>query len=272
MKMSQGVRILVLALLLVAAVGVWYSLFFTGGKEAAPAPEPEVVSANPNPQTNPAPVTTSARALQVLPIPFLVTEAPEEVPLETTSSQGEEQVSANVPPNPFVPLRPPKVSTASKPQGVPESQQPVTVTPATELPAEIPLPKVVAPKNGAVTPPPVALGRGTLPVQLQPLAQEVQPEVDSADSQTAHQPEEPPQPPPNPLIDWARQTGVQLDGVALGPVSVAIFKTAGGYLALPVGQTFPEKDVLVKTITAERVLLVDHEGTNTLTLELGGGE
>jgi hypothetical protein len=63
-----------------------------------------------------------------------------------------------------------------------------------------------------------------------------------------------------------------LDGVALGPVGVAIFETANGYLALPVGQTFPDKNVLVKTITAERVLLVDGGGTNTLTMELGGGE
>lgn len=280
MKMSQSTRILILLALLVAAVAVWYSLFFNpaaGEEVAAPSPAAtEPAAAAPAPST---PVTTSARALQVLPIPFLVTEAPEEVPLETAAGkEATVLASASVPPNPFVPLRPPKAPEAARPQEVPEAQQPVTIAPEPELPANIPLPKVVTPENGTVTPPPVALGQGTLPVKLTPLAQEVEPQVPLE----AEQPEQPPveeetppepeEPPPNPLIEWASLYGLQLDGVALGPVSVAIFKTAGGYLALPVGQTFPDKNVLVKTITAERVLLVDDSGTHTLTLELGGGE
>ncbi|GEM88947.1 hypothetical protein [Oceanithermus desulfurans] len=284
MKMSQSTRILILLALLVAAVAVWYSLFFspTAAPQAGqPAPQPEA-KAPAQPAAAP-PVTTSARALQVLPIPFLVTEAPEEVPLETGKAQQKAVLaSASVPPNPFVPLRPPKAPAAARPQEVPENQQPVTIAPEPELPANIPLPKVVTPEGGTVTPPPVALGQGTLPVKLTPLAQEVEPQtpLEAAQPEPAapEQPEEtpppaePPPPPPNPLIEWANQYGLQLDGVALGPVSVAIFKTVGGYLALPVGQTFPDKNVLVKTITAERVLLVDDSGTHTLTLELGGGE
>lgn len=296
MKISQNTRILLLVILLAAAVGVWYTLFSKNqavSESATPVPEGGSQT-TPRP-TAATPVTTSARALQVLPIPFLVTETPEEVPLQTgTEQQATVLASANVPPNPFVPLRPPKAPAAQRPQEVPEKQQPITIAPEPELPANIPLPKVVVPEGGTVTPPTVALGQGALPVKLTPLAQEVQAQTPLEAAQPEQPPEpaqpeepaqpaqqeesptpaptEPPQPPPNPLIEWAKQEGLQLDGVALGPVSVAVFKTAGGYLALPVGQTFPDKNVLVKTITAERVLLVDDSGTHTLTLELGGGE
>ncbi|HGY08674.1 MAG TPA: hypothetical protein ENK37_01265 [Oceanithermus profundus] len=278
MKMSQSTRILILLALLVAAVGVWYTLFFspqTPAEVSAPATDQAAVS---KPAPSQVPVTTSARALQVLPIPFLVAEVPEEVPLETEGAGARVALaSANVPPNPFVPLRPPK-ATATAPSEVPEEQKPVTIAPEPELPANIPLPKVVTPENGTVAPPPVTLGQGTLPVKLTPLAQEVEPqapleeEVPEPVVEEPVQPEEPEEPPPNPLLEWAGLNGLKLDGVALGPVSVAIFKTVSGYLALPVGQTFPDKNVLVKTITAERVLLVDDSGTHTLTLELGGGE
>lgn len=64
--------------------------------------------------------------------------------------------------------------------------------------------------------------------------------------------------------------GLKLSGVALGPVSVAIFKTSTGYLTLSVGQSFPGTDIILKSVTAERVLLT--QGPYTLTLEYGGGE
>ncbi len=281
MKMSQSTRILILLALLVAAVAVWYSLFFkpaTVEEVAAPVPATsEFAAKTPAPA---APVTTSARALQVLPIPFLVTEAPEEVPLETAPGRKTAVLARfEAPPNPFIPLRPSKAPAATRPQELPEANRPVTITPEPELPANIPLPKVVTPENGTVAPPPVALGQGALPVKLTPLTREVEPQVpleaEQAEQTPAEEestPPEPEEPPPNPLVEWAGLHGLQLDGVALGPVSVAIFKTSGGYLALPVGQTFPDKNVLVKTITAERVLLVDDSGTHTLSLELGGGE
>ncbi|WP_293171727.1 hypothetical protein [Oceanithermus sp.] len=284
MKMSQSTRILILLALIVAAVAVWYTLFT--GPQTAPPPATATVSRT-APQKRDAPppaVTTSARALQVLPIPFLVTEAPEEAPLATEAPARQVALaSAQVPPNPFVPLRPPKTAEAPKP--IAEApEKPVTITPEAELPNNIPLPKVVTPTGGEVTPPPVSLGQGTLPIKLTPLTAEVAPETPleatvpeeapAAEEVTPEQQTPPVEeaPPPNPLVEWAKQRGLKLDGVALGPVSVAIFKTTTGYLALPVGQTFPGDNVLVKTITAERVLLVDADGANTLTLELGGGE
>ena len=313
MKMSQTTRILLLLVLIVAAVAVWYALFFTGGRqEATPAvvtiPRHKTTAATQ--ENKPVAVTTSARALQVLPIPFLVTEAPEEAPLETGQQTKTPAIAeAAVPPNPFVPLRIKTAAPPQKPQEVPESKKPVLVTPQPELTANIPVPKTMTPNEGATTPPPVSLGQGALPIKLSPLAQEVtgveplqqavaetsppEPEkqedseapanenqnpVTNNGSEEEQKPasgeaaEPPPPPPPNPLAEWAAQENLRLDGVALGPVGVAIFKTASGYLALPVGQTFPDKNVLVKTITAERVLLVDSSGNNTLTLELGGGE
>ncbi|WP_457631773.1 hypothetical protein [Oceanithermus sp.] len=307
MKISQSTRILILLALIVAAVAVWYSLFFAGS-QPQPATATTVTiphKAKKTEAAKPVAVTTSARALQVLPIPFLVTEAPEEVPLETAKTQTVAAVAnVGVPPNPFVPLKVEVAAPPKKPEQVPESEKPVLVTPEAELTPNIPVPKTIAPEDSGVTPPPVSLGKGTLPIKLSPLAQEVsgvaplaeavaenQPQEEPAEQEPAEarqepqaqeeqqttepatEPQEPPPPPPpNPLEVWAQQQRLRLDGVALGPVGVAIFETASGYLALPVGQTFPDKNVLVKTITAERVLLVDSSGTNTLTLELGGGE
>jgi len=314
MKMSQTTRILLLLVLIVAAVAVWYALFFTGGKQQT-APATVTIPRHKTTTTvkgnKPIAVTTSARALQVLPIPFLVTETPEEAPLEANQqAKAPALAEAAVPPNPFVPLRIKTAATPQKPQEVPESKKPVLVTPQPELTANIPVPKTITPNGGTTTPPPVSLGQGALPIKLSPLAQEVsgveplqqavaennppepeqqenteaasteespvtdngsESEQKPTDSETT-EPPPPPPPPPNPLAEWATQENLRLDGVALGPVGVAIFKTANGYLALPVGQTFPDKNVLVKTITAERVLLVDSSGNNTLTLELGGGE
>ncbi len=301
MKINQSTRILILLALLVAAVAVWYSLFYTSSQPQSAAATTPVTIPRQTKKTaasEPVAVTTSARALQVLPIPFLVTETPEEVPLETTETKATATLAnTNVPPNPFVPLRIEAAAAPEKPEQVPESEKPVMVTPEAELTPNIPVPKTITPEDGTVAPPPVTLGKGTLPIKLSPLAQEIssseplaqalpenQPdepavsenepaeETPPENAEVETKPEEPPPPPPNPLADWASQQQLQLDGVALGPVGVAIFETASGYLALPVGQTFPDKNVLVKTITAERVLLVDGSGTNTLTLKLGGGE
>ena len=297
MRMKQGTRILLLLALIVAAVAVWYALFFTGSEQQE---TPSVVTiprkSGGTDSGQPAAVTTSARALEVLPIPFLVTETPEETPLEA-NQQGQVPALAatTVPPNPFVPLRIKVATPPPKPKEVPEGKKPVVVTPQPELTANIPVPKTITPSEGATTPPPVGLGQGALPIKLSPLAQEVSktepleqavaentppnenteataPAEGQNPDNGSEQSQETPPAPPNPLAEWAAQQNLRLDGVALGPVGVAIFRMANGYLALPVGQTFPDKDILVKTITAERVLLVDGSGNNTLTLELGGGE
>jgi len=343
MKLSQRTRILILLALIVAAVAVWYSLFFAGNQqnEVAAYSPPATTQANTEKparsEKKPVAVTTSARALQVLPIPFLVTEAPEEAPLKPEEPQPQAAVAAaTVPPNPFVPLKVDVAKQPAKPKEVPESKEPVLVTPEGGLANNIPVPKTITPdSNVAAPPPPVSANQGALPIKLSPLAREVsgseplsgvvadsgalinvkpvvvaeepgpaevvevvpEPEDEIAATGTTDDTEFKPevveaevsgvatgsagQPAQtttysgsssNPLVAWAKQQKLRLDGVALGPVGVAIFETASGYLALPVGQTFPDKDVLVKTITAERVLLVDSSGTNTLTLELGGGE
>jgi len=315
MKMSQTTRILLLLVLIVAAVAVWYALFFTGKQQqkvaSAAVAIPRRETTTRVHESKPAAVTTSARALQVLPIPFLITETPEEAPLETAQhAKVPALAEATVPPNPFVPLRIKTTEPPQKPPAVPESKKPVLVTPQPELTTNnIPVPKTMTPNEGVSAPPPVSLGQGALPIKLSPLAREVSgieplqqavaennppepkkqestevattaksPATDNGESEQkptdseSSEPPQPPPPPPNPLAVWAAQENLRLDGVALGPVGVAIFKTANGYLALPVGQTFPDKNILVKTITAERVLLVDSSGNNTLTLELGGGE
>jgi len=346
MKIGQGTRILILIALIIAAVAVWYSLFFAGKQKsataAAPHPAQESVQTKTSKKHTPVAVTTSARALQVLPIPLLVAEAPEnEMPAkpEVAKSQGS-IANVNVPPNPFVPFSVSAQKAPTKPKEVPESRKPVLVTSEAGLSPNIPLPKTITPSEKTSSPPPASMNLGALPIRLGPLTKEVsgvksisnvapeaetqievqpvivtnfaeeagpapenedgvgstpiagtgslsesdiggyQPDiiVGEVENQPLKEPaassdnEEKASTATNPLKTWAAQQKLRLEGIALGPVGVAIFRTANGYLALPVGQTFPDKSVLVKTITADRVLLVDRSGSNTLTLELGGGE
>jgi len=273
-KLSPQAKILIVLLLLAAAVAAWYMLYIQGQEaQVASPPPPRPVSA----EKAKAATSTSARALEILPLPFLVTKAPEEAPpppatekAEVASPPPKEAVEA--PPNPFVPLpqRQKAILAAkqpAKPKPAPATEKPVAVRPveAPEL-IRVPVPKLAPPPaTEPVLPPEARIGAGTLPLRLLPLEREVAPvPAAKASARTSGRPAS-----ANPLKDWADAQELRLSGVALGPVSVAIFSTKNGYLALPVGERFPGTEVQLKAVTAERVLLV--QGPYNLTLEYGGG-
>ncbi len=279
MRVSTTTKILVAVLLLVAAVAAWYLLYIQGQGNPATAqpPPPKPVPA----KEAKAATSPSSRALEILPLPFLVTEAPKEVPAPGQPKPAAQapaalpEAEAEAPPNPFLPLpqkrrailaakQPPKPK--AKPVG--NAEKPVAIAGAAGAPEllKVPIPPVRPPtRREPVVPPEARLGGGTLPLTLAPVAHEVAPQP------PAPQPDAKPAPtrPRNPLKSWAEQVGLKLSGVALGPVSVAIFRTKDGYVALPVGERFPGTKVRLKAVTAERVLLV--EGNHDLTLEYGGG-
>lgn len=205
-RMPQSAKVALVATLLVGAVAAWYVGFFrpsqTAQQPAAPAPTPALVEPT-------APLTT-ARPLEVLPVPFLVTEAPRD---EQPTSQGEAATSTlaaqprvTVPPNPFVPLiietAPPTVAqpaptAASRPTTTPpvaaqpiprqtaqvQVRQPTTPLPRPSLPGTRPTPippstptaqpRLAQGTARASLPGAVSLGSGTLPIRLAPLEREL---------------------------------------------------------------------------------------------------
>ncbi len=281
MKLTPGVKILIAVLLLAAAVAAWYTLYLQGTQEAA-APTPPAKQ-NPAPATSARAMTSpSARALEILPLPFLVTKAPEEAPPpvkepETPVAEPPLKEEVEAPPNPFLPLpQRLKAMAASspkpKPKPTPTTSKPVTVkvSEAPEL-MNVPLPRVLPPAaTEPVLPPEASVRLGALPVRLQPLERLVVPVAEGQEQpREAAASGKADKTAGNPLEAWAKAQGLRLSGIALGPVSVAIFATKDGYVALPVGEQFPGTDVQLKAVTAERVLLV--QGPHTLTLEYGGG-
>lgn len=289
MKLTSQTKILIAALLLVAAAAAWYTLYIQG--QASPKAQALAPSHLPKPTAHPALPTkaqtvtsTSARALEILPLPFLVTAPPKETaspPAETKERPKKAKTggleAVKVPPNPFVPLpqqrkallaaeRP--TESAPKPQTPPSTEQPVVLKPA-EAPelVRVPVPKLPSPPpSEPVLPPESRISLGVLPIKLQPVEKEVAPPASQAEATGARGSQGAPE---NPLMAWAQKQKLKLVGVALGPVSVAIFATKDGYLALPVGERFPGTDIRLKAVTAERVLLA--QGDYDLTLEYGGG-
>lgn len=208
-RMPQSAKVALVATLLVGAVATWYVGFFrpsqTTQQPAAPAPAPAPVE-------SPAPLAT-ARPLEVLPVPFLVTEAPRAE--QPTTNQDKAAVSAlaaqprvTVPPNPFVPLiietAPPATiqpapTAASRPtttttppvtaQPIPRQttqvqvRQPATPLPRPSLPGTRPTPAPTSTPTAqprlaqgtarASLPGAVSLGSGTLPIRLAPLEREL---------------------------------------------------------------------------------------------------
>ncbi len=183
-RMPQPAKVALVAALLVGAVATWYLGFFrpsqTAQQPTAPTPTPAPVGTPITPATPPA---TTARPLEVLPLPFLVTEA-----TRPTEPEGQEEASASatlarprvtVPPNPFVPLiietTPPAVAQPAQPapaivsrpaptppvvaQPIPtqtaqvQVRQPTTPLPRPSLPGTRPTPGVTTPSPTATTPP-----------------------------------------------------------------------------------------------------------------------
>ncbi len=275
--MSNRTKILVALLVLIAAVGGWYYLYISGQEGATPEPPPPVKRAAPKSATTP-----SARALEILPLPFLVTEAPKEAPAPTASPPKEtenELAEVEAPPNPFLPLRAPKPkTTAQKPPAktpAPISKKPVAINDANppEL-LRVPTPRVRPPKSTApILPPSPKLGEA-LPLNLEPLAQVAQkapsgpaePSVAKAPS-----PAKTEKPAASALAAWAKQKGLRLAGVALGPVAVAIFKTGDGFVSVAVGENLPKTGITLKRVGPDYVVL--QQGQETLRVEkLKGGE
>ena len=167
-RMPQSAKVALAAVLLVGTVAVWYLAFFR------PSQATEQALITPTPTEPSAPLTT-ARPLEVLPVPFLVTEA-------TRTEQPKEQEEAPtgavvarpqvaIPPNPFVPLI--IETTASL---VAQPSQPTASIP--ERPAPIPVAPQPIPQQTArvqIRQPVVPLPRPSLPGTRPTLGMEAAP-------------------------------------------------------------------------------------------------
>lgn len=68
----------------------------------------------------------------------------------------------------------------------------------------------------------------------------------------------------DPLNAFVTARGMSFVGVVLGPVNTAIFETKDGTVVVPLGANLPQSDVIVKTITADQVVLM--QGQDTIIL------
>ncbi|GIW32189.1 MAG: competence protein [Meiothermus sp.] len=190
-RMPQGAKVALVAVLLVAAVAAWYISFFRPNQAAQ---QPATPTPAPTPEPS-APLTT-ARPLEVLPVPFLVTEAPRAEqppePDQSPAAAATTQPRVTVPPNPFVPLiietaptavaqpNPPAPALTSRPataavtpQPIPSQtaqvqvRQPTTPLPRPGLPGTRPTPSMAAPSTSIPSAPP-RLAQGTARTSLPP--------------------------------------------------------------------------------------------------------
>lgn len=211
-RMPQTAKVALVAALLVGAVATWYIGFF---RPTQTAQQPSTPTPTPAPVEPSAPLTT-ARPLEVLPVPFLVTEATRAEPPKEQDEAPAGAVAARprvtVPPNPFVPLiietaappaaqptQPAPVSTppvASQPIPRQTAQvqvrQPTTPLPRPSLPGTRPTPGVTPPSTPtaqprlaqgtarASLPNAISLGSGALPIRLAPLERELSDTTDGA--------------------------------------------------------------------------------------------
>lgn len=189
-RMPQSAKVALVAALLVGAVATWYLGFFrpsqTAQQPTTPTPTPAPVGTPTTPST---PATTTARPLEVLPLPFLVTEATrpaeQENREEAAASATLTQPRVTVPPNPFVPLVvetiPPAVAQPAQPapaivsrptptppvvsQPIPSQtarvqvRQPATPLPRPSLPGTRPTAGVTPPSTAATPPAPSGQAR-----------------------------------------------------------------------------------------------------------------
>lgn len=281
-RLPQPARLGLAALLLVAGVATWYAVF---QRNQAAAEIPSAPAATTAPTTTPPAQSESpSKPLEVVPVPFMVTEAP----ADTAKPKAEKPVTAKpapavvrekAPPNPFVPLvlaappKPPGVllppsTTASSPIAASPTKvqvrQPSTplTAPSTPKPVE-PEPKLAPTPVSATVPGQTSLGASVLPIRLNPLEREVAP---TQSELKPVQPTQPVTPAETSLAKFVREKGIKLAGAVLGPTSVGVFQTKAGFLVVPVGRTFPDADVLLKSLSADEALLV--QGEDTLTLQI----
>lgn len=165
-RMPQSAKVALVAALLVGAVATWYLGFFrpsqTAQQPITPVPAPAPVE--PGTATTPAAPPTTARPLEVLPLPFLVTEAPRPTEPsdrdETPASAALTRPRVTVPPNPFVPLI---IETAPTAVAQPTGPAPAIVGRPTPTPPVIsqPIPSQTA--RVQVRQPATPLSRPSLP-------------------------------------------------------------------------------------------------------------
>ncbi|MEX2534751.1 MAG: hypothetical protein WD273_04045 [Trueperaceae bacterium] len=188
MTLSRTSRILLSTLLLVVAAFLWVNFFVRDSGfnftilSAAPAPSPEGAESAGAPQTPtvaPVPELGVARDLEVLDLPFLVTEPPaptetEPDAAESTTPEAPNQAARRATVNPFAPIVERAAARAGAPATPAQQQQqqqrmitevPVpTAPPRTTTPTPIQAEAPKAPAPAPVTP--GARATGTLPRAL----------------------------------------------------------------------------------------------------------
>lgn len=300
--LPQSTKLLLAALLFVLAVGLWYALFYLPRPpQSGYAPAPGAPQA---PPTRPGtPQGGTPKAIEAPPVPFLAEpgpktpkggqqaqtapQAPEPPPASLSAQRAAEPL-----PNPFAPLRvavPQAPPSAPVPPSPLPRGAPVRVSPGSPLPTPtpapasreratsrrlgtpLPLPRVVEapailpPLPEAPLPSDALLGeRGaseaSFPLQETP----VTPQAESAPKGG---------PPLTPLQAFVAEKGLRLSGAILGPVSVVILGSKEGYQVLPVGSSLPGSEVVIRSATAESVVLALEDETLTLNLDGShGGE
>lgn len=84
-------------------------------------------------------------------------------------------------------------------------------------------------------------------------------------------PDPPPAPPlppePSALELLVKDQSLSFSSVVLGPVNTAIFNTKNGFIVVPLGQTLPDSEVMVQTVTANSATLQLGKETLELTLD-----
>jgi len=205
-RMPQSAKVALVLVLLVGAVATWYLSFFRPSQIVQQPITPTPAPVEPGAATIPG-TSTTARPLEVLPLPFLVTEATQPAERqnqeEATASAALTRPRVTVPLNPFVPLVvetvPPAVAQPTQPaptptlgpQPIPSQaarvlvRQPITPLPHPSLPGTRLTTGVNAPSGPTgqarlaqgtartSLPGVVRLGSGMLPIRLAPLDREL---------------------------------------------------------------------------------------------------
>jgi hypothetical protein len=274
--MSQGAKIGLVILLLLLAVGGYFYFFLM-----RPAQQVEEPIAIPTTPTNTSTASPSSRQVEVLPVPFLISEAPANLEAAAPAIIAAKPRTL-VPPNPFVPLVSAAPSTAVatptvfNPGGstrIPTTTQRVQINqPQTRLQTtsllnapsgvgqSLPLASAGLSRGGNTR---TNLGLGTLgsgplPLRLSPLEKEFAVTSSGITSTSTPQAGE------NSVRRYVREQGLKLSAVVLGPTGVGIFQTKEGFVVLSVGRSLPGSEVLLKSLNASEVQLV--QGNEALSL------
>lgn len=248
----------------------------TSAHKTVPVASAPAIQVPPNPFTPlPAvlaaatPAASSSASSSAPSVPSQPTVPP---PILPSNTQVGSASSLPLVPNNLSPLPQPRLQEVRQPLPTP-SANPLSLGALPLMPQLSPLTQPPAPPP---TPQPaLASTNPQLEVQLSmaQLNQQIQTQLEPL-SQAPQTPSSPPPTStspssttlPNPVAAYVTAQGLRLAGVVLGPTSVGIFQSRQGYIVLPVGQTFPQSQVLLQSLTSESALLV--EGSQSLALKL----